>query len=121
MAYLELVIPIFRIAHIALDAEGPQVGKANFFPSALRLDVETEWPCPYPGSRYLDERPMNVTALRSMGHYWPQMMTALFPIRAAYLDHYPHFVRAGRWEVRSAGYHSASRGHLPLGARRKAT
>ena len=98
LAYLELVIPVFRIAHIALDAEGRQVGEANVFPSALRLDVETEWrTCPYPGSRYLDERPMNVTALRSMGHYWPQMMAALLPIRAAYLDRYPQ-LRQG-WTV----------------------
>jgi len=90
LAYLELVIPVFRIAHIWLDAEGRQVGEANVFPPALRLDVETEWKtCPYPGSRYLDQRPMNVTALRSMGHYWPQMMAALLPIREAYLNRYP--------------------------------
>lgn len=90
LAYLELVVPVFRIAHITLDAEGRQVGEANVFPPALRLDVETEWrTCPYPGSRYLDERPMNVTALRSMSNYWPQMMASLLPIRDAYLQRYP--------------------------------
>lgn len=90
LGYLEEVVPIFRIAHIALDAEGRQVGEANVFPAALRLDVETEWrTCPYSGSRYLDERPMNVTALRSMSNYWPQMMGALRLIRAAYLQRYP--------------------------------
>jgi hypothetical protein len=90
LGYLELVIPIFRIAHIALDAEGRQVGEANVFPKALRLDIPTDWrTCPYPGSRYQDERPMNVTALKSMRAYWPQMMAALLNIREAYLQRFP--------------------------------
>ena len=90
LGYLELVIPIFRIAHIALDAEGRQVGEANVFPKALRLDSPTDWrTCPYPGSRYQDERPMNVTALKSMRVYWPQMMAALLHIREAYLQRFP--------------------------------
>ena len=31
--YLELIVPVFRVAHIALDTEGRQVGEANVFPS----------------------------------------------------------------------------------------
>jgi len=90
LGYLELVIPIFRIAHIAMDAEGRQVGEANVFPKSLRLDVATEWrTCPYPGSRFQDERPMNITALKSMRNYWPQMMVALLQIRKAYLQRFP--------------------------------
>lgn len=90
LGYLELVIPVFRVAHIAMDAEGRQVGEANVFPKPLRLDVPTEWRvCPFPGSRFQDERPMNVTALKSMRAYWPQMMVALFEIRNAYLQRYP--------------------------------
>ena len=90
LAYLELVIPIFRVAHIAIDSEGRQVGEANVFPKPLRLDVPTEWRrCPYPGSRYLDERPMNITALKSMRVYWPQIMVALLHIRNSYLKRYP--------------------------------
>ena len=90
LGYLELVIPIFRIAHIALDAEGRQVGEANVFPKPLRFDVPTDWrTCPYPGSRYQDERPMNITALKSMRAYWPQMMVALLHIREAYLQRFP--------------------------------
>lgn len=90
LSHLELVIPIFRIAHMALDAEGRQVGEANVFPKALRLDVPTSWrACIYPGSRYQDERPMNVTALKSMRQYWPQMMAAIIRIREAYLQRFP--------------------------------
>jgi hypothetical protein len=90
IGYLELIVPIFRVAHIAMDSEGRQVGEANVFPKALRLDVPTEWrTCPYPGSRYLDQRPMNITAMKSMRTYWPQMMTALLQIRNAYLQRYP--------------------------------
>lgn len=89
-ANLEMVIPVFRIAHIALDAEGRQVGEANVFPKQLRLDVASEWRvCPYSGSRYLSEKPMNVTALRSMGMHWPQMMKSLLHIRSAYLQRFP--------------------------------
>ncbi len=90
LGYLELIIPIFRVAHIALDAEGHQVGEANVFPKPLRLDVPTEWRgCPHAGSRYQTERPMNVTALKSMRKHWPQMMAALLRIRAAFLQRFP--------------------------------
>ena len=90
LGYLELVIPIFRVAHIALDTEGHQVGEANVFPKPLRLDVPTEWRgCPHPGSRYQTERPMNVTALKSMRKHWPQIMAALLHIREAFLQRFP--------------------------------
>lgn len=90
LGYLELVIPVFRVAHIVMDAEGRQVGEANVFPKPLRLDIPTNWrTCIYPGSRYLDARPMNVTALKSMRNYWPQMMVALLHIRDAYLHRFP--------------------------------
>ncbi|MGH2396626.1 MAG: hypothetical protein ACRDFW_06490 [bacterium] len=90
LGYLELVIPIFRVAHIAMDAEGRQVGEANVFPKPLRLDVPTEWrTCPHAGSRYQDDRPMNVTALQSMRKHWAQMMVALLRIREAYLRRFP--------------------------------
>jgi hypothetical protein len=90
LGYLELVIPIFRVAHVAMDAEGRQVGEANVFPKPPRLDVPTEWrTCPHAGSRYQDDRPMNVTALKSMGKHWTQMMVALLRIREAYLHRFP--------------------------------
>jgi hypothetical protein len=93
--YLELVVPIFRVAHMALDTEGRQVGEANVFPKALRLDIPTSWrACIYSGSRYQDERPMNVTALKSMRAYWGQIMATLLHIREAYLRRFPA-ARAG--------------------------
>jgi hypothetical protein len=96
--HLELVIPIFRIAHIALDAEGRQVGEANVFPRALRLDVPTRWrTCIYGGTRFQADRPINVTALKSMRAHWPQMMAMLSRVRQAYLVRFPA-ARAG-WTV----------------------
>jgi hypothetical protein len=75
IGYIESVIPISRIAHPALDADGRQVGEGNVFPRSLRLDLETEWRvCQYSGSRYRDETPMNVTALKAMIKYWKPMM-----------------------------------------------
>ena len=98
LGYLELIVPIFRVAHMALDAEGRQVGEANVFPKPLRLEVPTEWrPCPYAGTRFQSERPMNVTALKSMRKHWLQMMVALTRIRDAYLRRFPQ-ARSG-WTV----------------------
>ena len=67
-----------EIAHPALDADGRQVGEGNVFPKTLRLDLDTEWRvCQYSGSRYRDEMPMNVTALKAMIKYWKPMMLTL--------------------------------------------
>ncbi|MGE0484411.1 MAG: hypothetical protein AB7Q81_09755 [Gammaproteobacteria bacterium] len=98
LAYLECVVPVFRVAHTALDDESRQVGEANVFPPALRVETPTEWrTCPYQGTRFFNERPMNITALKGMRACWPQMMTALARIRAAYLQ---RFAGAGApWTV----------------------
>jgi hypothetical protein len=96
--HLELVVPIFRIAHPALDAEGRQVGESNVFPKGLRLEVPTRWrTCIYPGTRFQADRPMNVSALKSMRAHWPQMMLLLARVREAYLERFP-LARAG-WTV----------------------
>jgi hypothetical protein len=90
VGYLELVIPVFRVAHIALDADGRQVGEANVFPRALRVDAPTTWlTCAYPGTRHMSDRPMNVTALKAMRLHWKQMMAALSRIRAGFLQRFP--------------------------------
>ncbi|MFO1151084.1 MAG: hypothetical protein U1E62_22130 [Alsobacter sp.] len=99
-AWLELVVPVFRVAHIALDADGRQVGEASVFPRALRLDVPTQWlTCIYPGTRYLSDRPMNVTALRSMRDHWPGMMALLSALRKRFLASFPDARR--EWTVAS--------------------
>src|SRR3954471_13837200 len=41
--YIEAVVPVHRLAHIAVDREGRQVGEMNVFPEPLRLKVPTEW------------------------------------------------------------------------------
>lgn len=98
LGYLELVIPIFRVVHMCLDADGRQVGEANVFPKALRLDIPTRWrACIYAGTRHLDAKPMNVTALKAMRDHWGQMMAAILRIREAFLRRYPE-ARAG-WTV----------------------
>ncbi|HEX7843446.1 MAG TPA: hypothetical protein VF469_38500 [Kofleriaceae bacterium] len=82
LGHLEAVMPIFRIAHAALDADGRQVGEANVFPPLLRLDRETEWRvCQYAGNRYRDEMPMNVTALKAMIKHWKPIMAAILQVR----------------------------------------
>ncbi len=89
-AYLELVVPIFRTGHLFLDRDGRQIGEANVFPAAARLDVPTEWRgCPYVGNRYQSDRPMNATALRAMRQHWRAMMALLINVRASYLSRFP--------------------------------
>jgi hypothetical protein len=83
LGHLEAILSVYRIAHPALDADDRQVGEANVFPPGLRLDRETEWRvCQYPGSRYRDEAPMNVTALKAMIKHWKPMMVTLLAVRS---------------------------------------
>jgi hypothetical protein len=98
LGHLELVVPIFRVAHMAMDAEGRQVGEANVFPKPMRVEVETRWQtCLFEGSRHQADLPMNVTALKAMRAYWPQMMAVLGHMRHAYLTRFPE-ARTG-WTV----------------------
>ncbi|MBS0150852.1 MAG: hypothetical protein JSR31_07910 [Nitrospira sp.] len=98
VGYLEAVIPVSHVAHMAMDTEGRQMGEANVFPPQLRLEIPTEWrTCPHAGTRYLNEKPMNATALKSMRHHWPQIMAVLVHIREAFIQRFPH-VRQG-WTV----------------------
>jgi hypothetical protein len=79
---LETFVPIYRVAHAAIDGDDRQVGEANVYPRALRLDRPTEWRvCQYAGSRYRDETPMNVTALKAMIKHWKPMMVSMLRIR----------------------------------------
>jgi hypothetical protein len=88
--WLEMVVPIFRVAHTALDADGRQVGEANVFPQALRIEVPTKWQaCLFSGTRHQIEKPMNVTALKAMRTHWPAMMAVLLKVRARYLERFP--------------------------------
>jgi hypothetical protein len=43
-------------------------------------------PCPYPGSRFQHECPMNVSALRQMSAHWDDILDALSVMRAAYTE-----------------------------------
>jgi hypothetical protein len=98
LGYLELIVPIFRVAHIAVDADQRQVGEANVFPPALRLDIPTEWRiCNLPGSRFQSDLPMNVTAMRVMRAHWPAIMAAALRVRAEYLRRFPE--AEGAWTV----------------------
>jgi hypothetical protein len=82
IGHVEAFVPVHRIAHPALDADDRQVGEANVNPDELRLDRETEWrQCQYPGSRYRDATPMNVTALKAMIKHWKPMMATLVAVR----------------------------------------
>ncbi len=98
VGYLEAVIPVSHVAHMAMDTEGRQMGEANVFPPQLRMEIPTEWrTCPHAGTRYLNEKPMNATALKSMRHHWPQIIAVLIRLREAFIQRFPH-IRQG-WTV----------------------
>jgi hypothetical protein len=98
LANLELVVPIFRVAHMYMDTDGRQVGEANVFPPAFRLDRPTQWrTCTYSGTRYQPDRPMNVTALKVMRVHWRQMMAVLLQVREVYFKRFPDARRG--WTV----------------------
>ena len=98
VGYLEAVIPVSHVAHMAMDTEERQMGEANVFPPQCRLEIPTEWhTCPHAGSRYLHEKPMNATALKSMRHHWPQIITVLVRVRETFLKRFPN--ARHRWTV----------------------
>ncbi|MFY0565594.1 hypothetical protein ACN28E_17365 [Archangium lansingense] len=99
LGFLETVLPVHRLAHPALDAEGRHVGEMNVFPEAMRMKRPTEWRvCPYPGSRYRDEAPMNVTALKSMTRHWKPVLQGVLAVREEFLRHHS-LLPDGRWRL----------------------
>lgn len=98
---LEVVIPAYRVAHPALDTDGRQMGEGNVTPRPLFLDLPTERrSCNYAGSRYQDEKSMNVTALKIMLEHWDTALGLTAEIRRRFLE------RSGR---------PVSEGPLPIG------
>lgn len=99
LGFLEAMLPVHRVAHPALDAEGRHVGESNVFPDTMRMKLPTEWrSCPYPGSRYRDEALMNVTALRSMSRYWRPVLHEVLAVREEFLRRHP-LLPDGRWRL----------------------
>ncbi len=99
LGYLETVMPVHRVAHAAFDADGRHVGEINVFPDSMRMKVPTEWrTCPYPGSRFQDDMPMNVTALQAMTKVWRPVLEASLLVREEFLRRYP-LNEDGTWKL----------------------
>src|SRR5512140_43913 len=105
--YIEAALPVHRLAHVALDREGRQVGEMNTYPDMLRLKLPTEWKtCGYAGSRYHDDMPMNMTALRSMIAHWKPVLRATLLFREEFLRRYPP-LPDGRWKLGEVNFVSS--------------
>jgi hypothetical protein len=90
LSNLEVLVPIYRIAHPALDADGRQVGENNVTPRTLFLDLPTQRRlCNYAGSRYQHELPMNSTAMKQMAKRWPELLSLTEQFREALLARMP--------------------------------
>jgi hypothetical protein len=84
LSNLEVLVPIYRIAHPAMDTDGRQCGENNVTPRSLFLDLPTQRKfCQYPGSRYQNELPMNQTALKHMSKRWPELLSLTEQLRTA--------------------------------------
>jgi hypothetical protein len=90
LSNIEVLVPIYRIAHPALDTDGRQVGENNVTPRTLFLDLPTQRRlCSYTGSRYQHELPMNTTAMKQMAKRWPELLSLTEQFREAVLARMP--------------------------------
>src|ERR1051325_9524181 len=84
LSNLEVLVPIYRVAHPAMATDGRQVGENNVTPRTLFLDLPTQRKlCSFPGSRYQDDLPMNVTAMKHMAKRWPELLSLSEQFREA--------------------------------------
>src|SRR5688500_12719854 len=68
------------------DTEDRPIREGRTPPSELR-EGEIEYKtCPYPGSRYMNGRPMNVSALRQTSTHWDEVIDAVAALRVAYTE-----------------------------------
>jgi hypothetical protein len=89
LSNLEVVLPVQRVAHPALDTDGRQVGENNVV-DPLFLDLPTERRlCNYAGSRYHHEAPINYTALKAMTKRWPELLSLTAQFRDAFFQRLP--------------------------------
>ncbi|HEX7842879.1 MAG TPA: hypothetical protein VF469_35640 [Kofleriaceae bacterium] len=87
---LEVLVPIYRVAHPAMDTDGRQVGENNVMPRTLFLDLPTQRKvCSFAGSRYQDDLPMNVTAMKHMAKRWPELLSLSEQFREALFARMP--------------------------------
>jgi len=100
LSNLEVVVPVYRVGQPALDADGRQVGENNVAPRTLFLDLPTlRRQCNYAGSRYQNELPMNMTAIKAMTRQWPELLSLTEQFRKAVVarmpPHHPGVLTAG--------------------------
>jgi hypothetical protein len=90
LSNIEVIVPVYRIAHPALDVDGRQVGENNVTPRDLFLDLPTlRKQCNYAGSRYQHELPMNMTAMKAMSRRWPELLSLTEQFRKAVIARMP--------------------------------
>lgn len=66
------------------DDEGRPIREGRTPPELLGAGEIEYRQCPYAGSRYMNERPMNVSALRQTSAHWDEVIDAMALLRAAY-------------------------------------
>jgi hypothetical protein len=85
---LETALGASQMSNFARDESGRQIGENTvaLLDPALAELVPTEWRrCPFPGSRFDDPRPMNVTALRQMASDLEKTLGAMEALRRRFL------------------------------------
>ena len=68
------------------DTEDRPIREGRTPASELRAGEIEYRTCPYAGSRYLNERPMNMSALRQTSTHWDEVIDAVGALRVAYTE-----------------------------------
>jgi hypothetical protein len=87
-AFLETAFGASGLSNIARDVEGRQIGENTvaLLDPLLCEPVPTEWKrCPYPGSRFEDPRPMNVSGLKQMTAEFGMTLAAMEALRRRFV------------------------------------
>jgi len=79
-------VKLIQLSDLKIEHVAVHIRKVAAKQNVIRPGEIEYRPCPYPGSRYLNERPMNMSALRQTSAHWDEVMDAIAFLRVAYQE-----------------------------------
>src|SRR4028119_96435 len=90
-----LTFPLDRI----VDADGRPLFEGRASKEMQAIAPMERAVCPYPGSRYKHEKPMNVSGLRQLRGHWGDLIEGLKYLRGVYPQSTPHIRYIDLWRI----------------------